>query len=1232
MSKKTKAAKRPSPMTKLRPYLMRKKAPLFGSMLMSTLAVAFGLVPYVVVYMLCVRIFERSGDTADFLTLAGIALAAIVLKGIFYLFAGNLSHQAAYDILYDIRLDLADKLTKLPLGYFDRNDIGSVKHTMNEDVEQLEEGIAHLIPDLTTGVAVPLLTFAVMLTMDWRMALASFAFIPILAAAFAFANSRIKPLMPKFGEVSALISSALLRYVYGMKVIRAFSRTESAYADYSRTMTQAGEMGEAIEARSVAGKSLAAGLAQMPLLLVVPVGVWLYGAGQLTLPLLVLFIMLTVGIGNTLMKAFRSSGQVSFRIAGATRKIMNMLEQPELGEPAQPQEPHGADITFDEVCFAYDDKRDVLKAISFTVREGTLTALVGPSGAGKTTIARLVPRFWDVTGGAVTIGGADVRQIGSSRLLDMVSFVFQDDYLFEGTVMDNIRMGRPGAADEEVVAAAKQARCHDFIAGLPQGYETRVGEGGGKLSGGQRQRISIVRAFLKQAPILVLDEATALIDPENEARIREAIDELIHPANGRPKTVLMIAHRLHTIVRADQIVVVEDGTIAASGTHEELLASYEGYRTMWDSYTGETSVPAALRDAVPAGGEPHPLRIAAPADGRPVGEAAAGAPQEAASARQIEEPDLYRQLNELPLVRKSFVVAEGKDRKRLIKGYWLTLLESPFVSLAPVLVALVMYRLFQGRDGNAWQSVGWMAAAFLVQGLAYYRANREMFPFYSRLMTNVRVYLGKRLKSLPFGFFSKRDAATIETRIKQDAMMTGYLPTIVVGLIKGCVAPAVTLAALLWIDWPLALAAAAGIPLCVLVTMLADRKFRAVMGRLQEARKQANGRMVDFIRGIAVVRAFGLARSSLLGYKDTMNEYRRSSIAINNALSPFSALNLIMFELGFAAVILVGGWRYVDGSIDGIGLICFMMLAAALYEPLPIADYMAIRRMMHATIVNLNEIVQEDDMNEPLPGNETLPQGSDVELDRVVFGYDDSRPVLRQFSLRIPARGVTALVGPSGGGKTTALNLIARFWDVGEGSVRIGGADVRRMRQDTLMRQVTFVFQDVYLMADTILNNVKYGRPEATMEEVAAAAKAARCHDFIMELPDGYETVVSEGGGTLSGGQKQRISIARAMLKDAPIVLLDEATASVDPENELYIREALEALAANKTVVMVAHRLHTIRNAAQIAVVENGQVAEIGRHEELLERGGLYRTFWQERVRAEQWQIGGGAGGERAVK
>jgi ABC-type multidrug transport system fused ATPase/permease subunit len=528
--------------------------------------------------------------------------------------------------------------------------------------------------------------------------------------------------------------------------------------------------------------------------------------------------------------------------------------------------------------------------------------------------------------------------------------------------------------------------------------------------------------------------------------------------------------------------------------------------------------------------------------------------------------------------------------------------------------------LFTDSVTDVWKVVGGMFLALLLQGLTYYYSNRIMFLIYYKMTASIRLYLGRRLKNLPLGYFSKQDAALLEMNVKQDAMFLGFTPAIVIGIIKGVITPVMTLLVLAWIDWTLALIAIAGIPMCLFITKLADQQLQKVMNRLQTARKQANRRILDFIRGISVIRSFGLAGSKLLGYQETMDEFRKSSIQLNKKLSPYTALNVIMFELGYVIVLVVGGLKYTAGTIDGVSLICFLILTAALYETLPIMDYVVYKRLMKTTLDSLDDVIQEEDLPQPEIGQEKLPATFGVTLENISFGYTNQE-ILHKLNLTIPENGITALVGPSGGGKTTTLNLIARFYDIASGSIKIGNVDIRDMRHDTLMQHISFVFQDVYLMPDTIMNNLKFGNPHASFEEVVAAAKLACCHEFIMEFPEGYDTQISDGGANLSGGQKQRISIARALLKDAPIVLLDEATASVDPENELYIREALQVLAQHKTVIMVAHRLHTIRNATKIAVIEDGNVVESGSHEELFTKNGRYKQFWQERQRAEQWQV-----------
>jgi ABC-type multidrug transport system fused ATPase/permease subunit len=362
-----------------------------------------------------------------------------------------------------------------------------------------------------------------------------------------------------------------------------------------------------------------------------------------------------------------------------------------------------------------------------------------------------------------------------------------------------------------------------------------------------------------------------------------------------------------------------------------------------------------------------------------------------------------------------------------------------------------------------------------------------------------------------------------------------------------------------------------------------------------------------------------LTASRIQSYADIIRKYRDASIAINRKLTPYTSVYSISFELGFSLVLIVGGYCIRTGTLEPSSFMVFLLLAICFYEPLPLMDYAMFRRLYMSTVRHMNDIIQADDLP-ILPARSQRSEDCRIDFRNVTFGYDEN-PVLRDFSLSIPAKGTTALIGPSGGGKTTILNLIARFWDIQQGAITIGDTDVRSMEPDELMKLLAFVFQDVYLFNDTVANNIRYGKPDATMEQVMEAARKARCHDFIMKLPEGYDSVVGEGGGLLSGGQRQRISIARAILKEAPIVLLDEATASIDPDNERYIQEAFDELARDKTVIIIAHRLNTVRRADRIAVIDEGRVVQSGTHKELIGRQGIYRRFWEERRSVRNWEF-----------
>jgi ATP-binding cassette subfamily B protein len=1222
--KKAANKKPPTPFARLKPFLMKRKTSLAGSIATGVLATLMGLVPYWIIYRICVGLVNGTllADSSELMLLAGLALLAVALKGVLTAISTDWTHRVAYDVVYEVRMALADKLAQIPLGYFDRTDSGQIKHTVNEDVEGLEEGIAHLLPDITKSAALPILSFAIMFALEWRMGLAVFAFIAVTVIGYSFVMTRLKPIQAGFGKAGAAVSSAIFTYVYGMKVIRAFSRTGEAFESYAKAVQEFSDVSSEIERKGMPFKTLAVLLSRTALLIVVPSGLWLIGRDQLTVPALVFFILMSLGVGAALFKMLRSSGMTAFRLSASLKNVSRLLEEAEMPavDKAAAREPQNASIALREVSFAYNEQ-PVLNEVSLDVPAGTFTALVGPSGAGKTTIARLLPRFWDVTAGSVAIGGADVRQMDEEKLMSLVSFVFQDAYLFRGTIMDNIRYGNPEATDEEVMDAARRAACHDFIAELPQGYATEVGEGGMALSGGQRQRISLVRAILKDAPIIILDEATALVDPENEARIRDALASLTRTTDGERKTILAIAHRLGTIVHADQIVVVDEGRVVAKGTHEELLLASELYRRMWEAYESgaedlEREEPVVARDRT--GERARRLDPETVLTGSAV---ETNGSQGALHEREDNEmDDPHRRLNEMSALAQSMLLAGDEKKGKLWGVYAFSILENVFVALGSIAVAVAVYAALSGRMEDAWQAVLWMVAMFGGQAVFYYWTNRWSFPMFGHFLTHMRLYLGDRLRKVPYGFFLQKDASVLESRVKSDAGTYIYMPSIVVGLIKGWVIPPMILAAMMWIDWRLALVSLAGVPISLAATWLAERKLKEIMRKLSIARQEANSRILEYIRGIAVIRSLGLTGSRMQSYSRTILAYKKASISINKELTPYTAVYNVSFELGLALVLLVGGALIGQGTLEPGQFVVFLILAICFYEPLPLMDYAVFRRMFMTTVDHMNDIILTDDVK-LLPATERRePEGHGIVFRDVTFGYGDES-VLTNLNLTIPEQGITALVGPSGGGKTTILNLIARFWDAGQGVVSIGGADVRGLESDALMEKIAFVFQDVYLFNDTVANNIRYGNPDATMEEVMEAARKARCHDFIEKLPNGYDTVVGEGGGLLSGGQKQRISIARAMLKDAPIILLDEATASVDPDNEKHIQEAFEELARDKTVVIIAHRLNTVRHADTIAVIDKGRVAQYGNHLELIASDGIYRRFWQERKRAQEWVL-----------
>ena len=555
----------------------QQKGKLMSSCVFSVIGTAFGLIPFILVYFVMLELFKPVINQAYVWKLAVLIIVSVILRFAFMGLSGSLSHLAAYSILYDLRIKLGKKLGALSLGYFNQRNTGNINTAMNENVEQIELFIAHGLPDVTAAVVVPLFTAIYLFIIDWRMALATLAVVPVALLAQKVMYKDFKPLMKGYYDALEKVNSTIIEYTQGMAVIKAFNQTVDSFRKYKDSIEDYHNYVWEWTKRFLPSWAVFSVVVTANIIVILPVGVWLYVSGSLSMPTLILFLIIGVGFSEPLMK-LTIFGSVFRQIIEGEKRINGILKEKPLKEAAIERTPSSFDIKFQGVHFSYN-KTKILHNINFVVPENTLTALVGPSGAGKTTIARLIPRFWDIDTGGISIGGENIKDIKLESLMSLIAFVFQDVILFNDTVYENIRMGRENASEEEVIKAAEMAHCNEFIEMLPHGWKTVIGERGARLSGGEKQRISIARAILKDAPIIILDEATAFVDPENEDLIQEAIEKLAYG-----KTLIIIAHRLSTIVSADQIIVLDEGKIVEKGTHKELIRSDNLYVRMWNAY------------------------------------------------------------------------------------------------------------------------------------------------------------------------------------------------------------------------------------------------------------------------------------------------------------------------------------------------------------------------------------------------------------------------------------------------------------------------------------------------------------------------------------------------------------------------------------------------------------------------------------------------------------------------
>ena len=571
--------KEPGAIRQLFAFVGESNSKMRISIFLAVLGEMFGIVPFLMVALLADELYRGTATIQRVLFFCGIAAICQLIKMLLTWRSSLMSHKISFTILKNIREAITDRMAKVPMGVMLETPTGAFKNLIVDNVAKLEDSMAHFMPELPSNIAAPLCSILLIFILDWRMGLASLITIPLGILFFAAMMRGYGPRMENYMRSANDMNSSLVEYVNGIQVIKAFNRSASSYGKYSKSVNYFHD--STMEWWSQCWFWNAAARAVLPstLLGTLPVGAWLYMEGTLSLPVFLISLVVPLGFVAPLMKVSEAMEQVSM-IKGNLEQVTAFLKTPELVRPSEPVSLGERTYQFEDVHFGYKET-EVLHGISFQTRPGTMTAIVGPSGSGKSTIAKLMAGFWDVTSGSVRFGGQDIRQIPFEQLMGEISYVAQDNFLFDKSIRENIRMGNPAATDEEVEDAAKAANCHDFIMQLEQGYDTLAGDAGDRLSGGERQRITIARAMLKPSSVVILDEATAYADPENEALIQQAISKLV-----AGKTLIVVAHRLNTIRNADQILVVANGNIAGRGTQEELLRECPIYQKMWQDYAG----------------------------------------------------------------------------------------------------------------------------------------------------------------------------------------------------------------------------------------------------------------------------------------------------------------------------------------------------------------------------------------------------------------------------------------------------------------------------------------------------------------------------------------------------------------------------------------------------------------------------------------------------------------------
>jgi len=1168
------------------------------AILLGVVASVVGIARFAILGVLLSHVFNGAGFLAVALPAIGVA-AVVILRGLVDHQRAMISHRTATHVQEELRGRLYDKIAALGPAWFAGERTGGVMLSVVDGVEQLQTFFGQYVPQLCIAVLTPLVIF--IFIAFWDVPVAAVMLVCALAtliAPTAFAQRERRSSTGRQGALKSF-GSEFLDGIQGLPTLKAFGQS-TAYGQ--RLAARARELCDSslrvlsmgVMTRGITDCGVAIGAAAA-----LALAVWRVSHGLMSIEALLIVLMAGTEVFRPLrdLRTVLHQGMLGQSAAAGINALL--AAEPLVPEHSTTQQavsrPLLPTIAFEDVHFAYPGGRGAAHdGLSFTVSAGEKIGIVGPSGSGKSSVARLLLRLFDPQRGTVRIGGHDVKTLDPDALHRMIAVVHQDTYLFHGTVEENLRLGKPDATRDELEAAARDANAHEFISLLPQGYETMIGERGVLLSGGQRQRLAIARALLRDAPILLLDEALSSVDAENEAVIQQAIDRL---STGR--TTLILAHRLSSVIGANRILVLDRGRIVESGRHAELIRRDGPYRRLMGAQAEEREEDVELgeEDATAARRGEHDknkVEAATATDAMAQAAESVGWTTTIGTLMRIIRP--WRQ-------RFGIVVASGIARVAAFIGVGIlgALAVAAVKTGSPFAYLLVFLGLAAPLAGLLHWLESWLA-----HDIAY------------RLLAEMRIDLFRKLDSLAPAYLVRRRSGDLIALANQDIETIEYFfahtvaPALVAILVPSAVVLTLALAA-----WPIALAL---LPF-VLYAGLAPVLTRARIDRLGAQARDALGLLsayiTETIQGLSDLVAFQAVAGRRRGFMDLVGGYQKVRLELLRDLSSQTAQLEIVTGLGGLAVAVVGARLAAEHQLLPTTLPLLILLALASF--LPISEIAQVSRQLADTIASTRRYYAVQREKPAVVGGALRPSaprgGSAIRFEGVTFTYPGARqPALSEVELVVPPGTTMALVGPSGAGKTTIANLLLRFWDPSAGRILIDGVDLREFDLDHLRARISLVSQDTYLFNDTLRANVALARPEADEAAILLALEQAALADFLTSLPDGLDTMVGERGVQLSGGQRQRVAIARAFLKNAPTLILDEATSHLDAVSEAQVRGALDSLMRDRTTIVIAHRLSTVRNADFLAVLDRGQLVETGSHDELLAGNGLYARLIRRQI------------------